>query len=421
MKSVTRVLSKLASVDGHACREAAVTDCQRQPEGRTVEKTVSQLPGVSGAQQPSVYEILAGASPGATPQFATEVEFRKKPTEEIKKYRYHALEASTTGDQALAKQWRMAADQAYNFYIQQQWKQESPPLPQINPTTQNSRPLRTLSFNYQVQATRQEVCSILQASQALEQKDRKLAQRLAATALTIREAATCYHYWIAQAKQEAYQSNSDKIASSLEKAELYRLNAFEASQTHHLKLAQDWAMAACLSQEAARKLKMAHATYHDKLRHLLTDYWRVAAHAAHHAADFRSRVAELIALQQKELASEWKRAALLADRAMVLKAKAARAHKEKDEFLSIDWSLAGYWMALAADIKVFLIKTSSQKIELPFWERAFTAVENTANVYQQSLYSLEDNKEKQSYWLDLIPSLEDAADRAILLAEKELE
>lgn len=375
----------------------------------------------------------------------------KSATEEIRRYRYNALEASATGDRALAKQWRMAADQAYNFYLQHQWKesvslsvQEKVDRPVIcddvctlagaDPIAQHHlsvpiqsseqidhnnkfifRSPRALSMNYQVLAVRQEVRSVLQASQALEGQHKELAQKLVTTALSIREAADRYHDWITYAKQEFDQSSPNKITSSHETVESYRLKAFEAQETHHVEVAQQWAEAACLLQEAIRKLKMAQKTAGNRLRPLLTDYWRAAASVAYHASSFQAHAA----LHEKVLASEWRKAALWADDAMVFKAKAARIH-QTNEFHSIDWSLAGYWMALASDIKVFLIKKFSQKIKLPSWEKAFTAVENVAHVYQQALPCLED-KNSSPYWLDLIASSEDAADRFIILAENELE
>ena len=63
----------------------------------------------------------------------------KVVTEEIKNYRKAALEASAAGDSELAHRWRMAADQANNFYLQQRWPHLSGKTSKIE--EKNKRPL----------------------------------------------------------------------------------------------------------------------------------------------------------------------------------------------------------------------------------------------------------------------------------------
>lgn len=338
----------------------------------------------------------------------------KSVIEEIKNYRLQALKASAAGDPLLAYQWRMALDQANNFYLQQHCK-----LP-ISPVSQTKEKKKhAISFAYHVATAKKEAHSIMQALEALKEKNFSLATTLVTTGSKMREAASCYHYWIAQGKERAFEQLAPKTLLSLKIAETYRLNSYKATQEQRFDLAQYWAEAACLLQEAARKFSIAQQEHHHKIYNLLTDYWRTAAHAAYYAATLQAHVAkEASSLPKKELLWKWQEAAHWADDGMVLKANAARL-LPKDEQLSITYSLAGYWTILAADIQVFVIKMSMQHLKLSLWEKALSATKNVSMARRKALQ--EDSSKHNSLSLDLIASLEDTADRLIILAENELE
>lgn len=344
----------------------------------------------------------------------------KVVTEEIKIYRKEALKASAAGDSELTYRWRMAADQANNFYLQQRWPQSYCKTSEVE--EKNKTPL-ALNWNYHTNTVQQGAHAILEALKALQNKNTPLVQELVTRASTMQEVTSSYHYWSAQAKKGEYEGFAKKIITSLKTAETYRLKAFEATQQHQLQVAQYWAEAACLLQETARKLTKAQEIYYDRVHNLETDYWRVAAYAAYHAAILQVRVAEVACSSHEQgRLLQYEKAARLADNAMFLKAKAARAYREESEQRALAWSLAGYWMLLAADIKVFLINMSLQKIELPSWEKALVAVEHAATVRKQALEEeATTSQDHSSYLKNLVASLEDTADRWIILAEQELE
>ncbi len=327
-------------------------------------------------------------------------------TKEIKNYRYSALEAR--GDDVLAQQWRMAAAQAHCFHLQQQWPKNFSSIPK----QEKKNDLRAMNIPYHVATAQEGAQSMLKALEALQKKNSHLAQALVTRVSASRESVASYHYWMAEAKKGAYEHLSEKIIFSREAAEGYRLKALQANENNHPALAQQWAEAACLAQEAARKFITTQDTHHHTLNNLATDYWRGAAHAAYHAAQLQAAAAQSTLLHNEELALHWLEAAYWAENAMILKVKAAHAN-EKSELFSIDYSLAGYWSALSSEIKVFLI---NQKTELPLWKKAFIATQEASYVREQSLK----NKENHSSSIEKISFTEDVADRAILLAESNL-
>ncbi|MDH4470672.1 MAG: hypothetical protein QE493_06885 [Verrucomicrobiae bacterium] len=160
---------------------------------------------------------------------------------------------------------------------------------------------------------------------------------------SIQRAAHCYEYWTSRANKEAIHFYTIKENDLLEMVKMYRFKQLEAETQRNPVLAQQWAEAACLAQDAEAHVKKISLLVATKDKPSSIYSFLFAAYWAKEASLSRAHVAELIAKKEKKEAHQAELVALGLEKASTYRSKAAKKELQKATTSSHYWTMAAYW------------------------------------------------------------------------------
>ena len=247
-------------------------------------------------------------SENSNSQTSSKDSYKKSPTslgEEFLIYQNAAAEASEKGNQKLANRWKLASELILKFV---QYLNSSHQLSFIiefsERITINDRAIEA-----------QEIAQYTTASlAALMNNNFTLAQELMSYAQETKEAGVRYRHWFSLIKQEITSHDALKELTFDEAATQYRANALKATKAGQEMIAQHWAEAACLAQEASRKKRLSTAAYVTSGNEMLSAYWELSRDATYDAAKIKAEVALALEQDNKVLAQKYDALALLAEK-----------------------------------------------------------------------------------------------------------
>ena len=206
--------------------------------------------------------------------------------------------------------------------------------------------------------------------------DITLAQELIGYAQETKEAGVRCRHWLALIKQKIASHNDLKELTFDEAAIQYRANALKATKAGQEMIAQHWAEAACLTQEASRKKGLSIAAYVTSGNEMLSTYWELSRDASYDAAKIKAEVALALEQGNKVLAQKYDDLALLAEK------------------------LSSYRENLVRSI------INGEMTTTPHWRSAANFLNKSLEVTR----SLPDNEFLLSYQKDIITTAEQAAE-----------
>lgn len=331
---------------------------------------------------------------------------QKELLAEVATYQDEILNAHRINNSELASCWQRTEQAARsmihaNSFLGKLQDLEEIPLPS--------------SWTESAEGTRSATKYMLQAFHALQQKNIPLVQQYTSLSESIKKAITLYQYWTTRSYKEmlARYSFCDREAKDM--ARQYRAQEAAALQINHPFLAQQWAEAACLAQEAfskARKTKMIFARMSTSP---LTHYWTIASYWTYQASLFRAHAAQAIAQKNQEESAYWNTVALFAEQASSSRSKAAKALQAGDQLLMRYWTQAGYWLGNACRYR---------QQEGPFWKAFSDQAEQVAQTYAraaQSKLSFYQPSFLRRYWSNLALQREQLIQTALVQYSDSLE
>ena len=234
--------------------------------------------------------------------------YKKSPTslgEEFLIYQNAAAEAREKGNQKLADRWNLASHLILKFV---QYLNSSNQLSFIiefsERITINDRAIEA-----------QEIAQYTTSSlAALTNNNVTLAQKLIGYAQETKEVGVRCRHWFALIKQEIASHHALNELTFDEAATQYRASALKATKAGQEMIAQHWAEAACLAQEASRKKGLSIAAYVTSGNEMLSTYWELSRDASYDAAKIKADVALALEQGNKVLAQKYDDLALMAEK-----------------------------------------------------------------------------------------------------------
>ena len=345
--------------------------------------------------------------------------------EELAAYRRYAQEATVAGNQTLADRWTLTANAVASFI---EYNNSSNQLALIK-----DLPL-SINTNHRALEMKEISLYTVRSLEAMRTNNITLAQQLIADAEATKEAGIRYRHWAACAQEKLSALHSIRDIDAEQAAASYRANALKAAQAGNKKISQQWAEAACLAQDTAKKAWQGKSAYVITGNEIAANRWALSTYASFYASQIRASVAAALEQEQHTksishlaLSSEFEKAALIAEDIATYREKAVRATIEENEAIASQWSNTAHVAGNAFEAKMHIIEALKQgdKIFLPYLERIVFLSKKTTACSLQLIEALQQKKKRsEPYWMEAISlaeaSLDDAKKTVDALRENDL-
>ncbi|MBM3856882.1 MAG: hypothetical protein FJ390_02840 [Verrucomicrobia bacterium] len=312
--------------------------------------------------------------------------FKKKPTslaEELSTYQDLARAAEEKGNQKLADRWHLAAELIIGFV---EYLNYSRQLSFIQKFTEQS------SINEQAIEV-QEIAQYTTSSlTALMNGDISLAQELTSYAQETTEAGIRCRHWLTVIKNEIATHHTTQELSFDKAAAEYRANALKATQEGKNIIAQHWAEAACLAQEASRKKGFSISAYVTSGNAFLSSHWSRSRDASYDAAKLKVEVALALEQNQYELAQEYDNLALAAEKLSLYRENLVRSMINGEIAAIPHWRNAAEFLSKSLEVKLALKNTLVEEPLLSYQKAIITAAEEAAESHSELIPKLKKKK-----------------------------
>jgi|GEM_PF-2712570 len=312
--------------------------------------------------------------------------FQKKPTslaEELSMYQELAKRADEKGNQKLAARWNLAAELIIGFVA---YRHSSCNLSVIAKLTEHS-------FSNDRTLEAQEIAHYTTSSlTALMENNMALAQQLMSDAQETKEAGIRCRHWFTFIKNEIATHHATQELTFEEAAIQYRANALSATQAGNNIIAQHWAEAACLAQEASRKKEFSVAAYVTSGNTLLSSYWELSRDDSYRAAKLKVKVALALEQGQSALAQEYDDLALLAEKISVYRENLVRAMINGEVATIPHWRRAAELLNKSLETRIALKNSPVEEPLLSYQKTIIMATEQAAESHCELIPQLQKKK-----------------------------